>query len=592
LQWRFLGNPNGHALSADGAIIHGNLFFNLNFRAKGEVALPGAKVEGQLNCRGGNFENEGGYALNAIGMTVSGNVLLDQGFNEKSEPVGQPFTATGEVRLEGAKIGGQLNCNGGKFETTTGYAINAAGMTVDYVLLGQSFDKNDNPVGEPFTATGEVSLQRAKIARQLNCRGGKFEKADGRALNADGIAVGDVFLDQGFTAKGEVQLLGARVEGQLNCRGGKFENAGRSALIADNITVGASVFLNQHFNDENKPVGQPFTANGAVRFVGAKISGQLDCRGGKFENAGEVTPKNGSLTALTVFGATIAGALILDRLPAKPIGRVSLGHAKVGQLADDAKSWPEAGKLVLDGFQYGAIDVDSPKDAEGRIKWIELQPEDSFSFQPYEQLAQALRQMGDEAGAREVLIATQGKLREIARLKAGREKDQLNLWTRISNWRFRFANWAFDRIVGYGYRPWLALIWAAAIVVMGWPVFSLAHGSKVLVYAKPVEAVGDPSAQASPAVALPNPHPQPAATPAIAGPPLASSSPNELFHPLLFSLDVFLPAPDLGQKKVWVLKGADWAFYAYETWYIAEGVSGWALPILFTGALSGLIRRE
>ncbi len=661
------------------------------FTAKGEVRLVRANIRGVLSCAGGKFENGRAIAINAEGMTV-GDVLLGKALDASCNPVGGPFTAKGEVRLVRANIGGVLGCTGGefenagaiainaegmtvgglflnhasiqgeaclifakirghfscvaaKFENPAGHALNADGMTVGTVFLSQVFDRKGNPVGEPFTAKGEVRLVRAKIEEQLNCRGGKFECLASNALNGDGMTVGsDVFLDQGFTADGQVRLVGAKIGGSLygggkfenraiyavalakafrmllglrghfdesaacaldangmtvggslllnqgftakgevrlprvkidedlNCRDGKFENAGGSALNADGMVVGGFVFLNQGF-----------TAKGEVQLVGAKIGGQLNCRGGKFENVS----KEGSKNALSIFGTTVGGALILDKLPARPVGRIDLGHAKTGDLVDDSTSWPEDDNnllfngLILDGFQYDAIDVDSPKDAEERIKWVGLQPEDSFSFQPYEQLAQVLRLMGDEAGAREVLIAKQAKLREIARLKADREKGNLSYWSRISNWLFRSANWIFEWTVGYGYRPWLALLWAAAIVVMGWAVFSLAQGSGVL---KPVVAVDDPPAQTSPVVALP-----------IAKTPFGPAGAKEFFHPLLFSLAVFLPAPDLSQKKVWVLKASrewDWAFCGYETWYIAEGVSGWALTILFTGALSGLIRRE
>jgi hypothetical protein len=562
-------NPNGYALSADGAIISGEFFLNRGFTANGKVRLPGAKIEGQLNCSGGKFEDADGQALNADGMIV-GNLFLNAG-----------FTALGEVRLLGAKVEGGFTCDGGKFENAGGVALFADNMTVGIsVLLSQSFDGKANPVGEPFTATGEVRLAGAKIEGEFNCTGGKFAKPGGRALNATSVAVGgNISLNGGFTSEGEVRLDGAKIERLLNCGGGKFLNASGRALFADHMIVGGSVFLNRGF-----------VAKGEVRMVGAEIGGQLNCRGGRFEKTDRSASPDAPLAALAIFGVTVGGALLLDKLAAKPIGRIDLGHAKARLLADDITSWPEAENdlnlngLILDGFQYGAIDVDSPTDARRRIEWVGLQPTDSFSFQPYEQLAQVLRRMGDEAGAREVMIAKQGKLREIERLKTG-----------LSNWRFRSANWVFKWIVGYGYRPWLALLWAAAIVVIGWPVFSLAHGSGVLVNSNPVAAAVDLPAPAYQAVALPITHSHPIANAVVAKIPPAPTSAKEFFHPLLFSLDVFLPAPDLGLKKVWVLKASrewDWAFYGYEAWYLAEGILGWALTILFTGALSGLIRKE
>ncbi|MGB5559068.1 MAG: hypothetical protein WBN04_13795, partial [Paracoccaceae bacterium] len=55
-----------------------------------------------------------GYALNAQGVEVPGDVFLCDDFH-----------ATGEVRLSSARIGGQLACDGGRFENPDGDALNA-----------------------------------------------------------------------------------------------------------------------------------------------------------------------------------------------------------------------------------------------------------------------------------------------------------------------------------------------------------------------------------------------------------------------------------------------------------------------------------
>jgi len=106
-------------LDADGLQCHAGMHMKSGFEALGEVRLPGAKIGGDLVCSGGRFENPNGYALNADRITVSGAVLLNNGFQ-----------AQGEVRLYGAKIGGNLDCSGGQFENPKGYAISAESMSV------------------------------------------------------------------------------------------------------------------------------------------------------------------------------------------------------------------------------------------------------------------------------------------------------------------------------------------------------------------------------------------------------------------------------------------------------------------------------
>ena len=93
-----------------------------------------------------------------------------------------------------------------------------------------------------------------------------------KSIFADGVNVkGSVFLRQGFTAEGEVQLLGAQIGGNLECSGGAFKNAGGKALDADGAKVKGSVFLRQGF-----------TAEGEVLLLRAQIGGNLQCDGGAF----------------------------------------------------------------------------------------------------------------------------------------------------------------------------------------------------------------------------------------------------------------------------------------------------------------------
>ena len=95
-----------------------------------------------------------------------------------------------------------------------------------------------------FKATGEVRLLGAQLGGNLDCSGGSFENTGNNALSADGIAVvGVVFLDDGFKATGAVGLLGAQIGGDLQCDGGTFENAGGYALIAQGATVKGGLVL-------------------------------------------------------------------------------------------------------------------------------------------------------------------------------------------------------------------------------------------------------------------------------------------------------------------------------------------------------------
>ena len=72
---------------------------------------------------------------------------------------------------------------------------------------------------EGFEAKGEVNLVRARIGGGLDCNGGKF-LAGGTALNCEAMSVGaDVFLSQEFEARGWIDLNRAEIAGNLQMSG-------------------------------------------------------------------------------------------------------------------------------------------------------------------------------------------------------------------------------------------------------------------------------------------------------------------------------------------------------------------------------------
>lgn len=241
-------NPKGYALNAIDLKVDGTVFLNERFHAKGEVRLHGADIGGQLDCTGGTFENPGDDALNAGNLKIKGAVFFNKG-----------FTAKGEVRLYWADIGDRLECTGGTFENADGDALSADGINVrGGVFLKAEVDNGNNgKVLHPFAAKGEVRFNGADIGGRLNCTGGKFENPGAIAFSASGLKVkADVFFrrdpkssnsvsDESFTAKGEVRLPGAEIGGHLDCTGGTFDNPEGFALRIENAKVAATLSLSK-----------------------------------------------------------------------------------------------------------------------------------------------------------------------------------------------------------------------------------------------------------------------------------------------------------------------------------------------------------
>jgi len=114
------------------------VFLCTKFKAKGAVRLNGANIGGQLDCRNGQFEK----GLRAQNLKTSSNVFLNGGFKAK-----------GAVWLNGANIGGQLNCSRGQFEN----GISAQYMSVKdaFILYGADIK-------------GKVSLDNAKVGGEFH----------------------------------------------------------------------------------------------------------------------------------------------------------------------------------------------------------------------------------------------------------------------------------------------------------------------------------------------------------------------------------------------------------------------------------------
>jgi hypothetical protein len=112
---------------------------------------------------------------------------------------GEGFEASGEVRLLGAHIGGQLSCSGGHFSNTSGVALNAEGLSID----------RDMVCNGKFEASGEVNLSSVHIVGMLDCSGGHFSNASGSALNFWRATVSGSILMQSAVLEGILDLTAA-----------------------------------------------------------------------------------------------------------------------------------------------------------------------------------------------------------------------------------------------------------------------------------------------------------------------------------------------------------------------------------------------
>jgi len=536
---------------ASGMKVDGPVYFRKGFKVQGEVNIMGAMIGGDFSCTNSQFINKGGNAIHADGLKVDGTVSLSDGFK-----------AEGEVRLPGATVGFNLQCNNGQFINQGGNALNADGLNVGGSVV----------LSDGFKAEGEVRLIGATIGGNLNCIKGQFINKVEKALSTDGLKVGgSIFLRDGFKAEGEVRLLHSTVGVSLECDNSQFINQGGIALYANGLKVEGSVFLRNGFKSQ-----------GEVNLIGATIGGNLNCDNSQFNNKdkralladglkveGSVFLSNGfkAQGAVSFVGATIDKHFRLGYVYSPEEMTLDLNSAKIGILHDREDSWPGPGRLLLHGLEYAGISNESPRDSKTRIEWLRRQKD--FWPQPYEQLAEVLRNSGDDAGAKDVLIAKNKD-------KAKHTKLTLSQW---------FWYRLFGPLIGYGYRPWRAMIVALILILIGWRLFKKGYSHGLIMPLSDsayVEGNIDNLEQSNGSQRISKIYP--------------------VFNSLVYSIDVFVPLVELHQVKYW-LPNANRAFepkrkvlaplYKGRTlliWFWIETALGWILTTLFLAGLTGLVR--
>lgn len=485
-------------LDADGARIHHDLVLSEGFVATGEVRLLGTQVAGQLTCEGGGFHNPDGIALNADRLAVEQSMYCARG-----------FVANGEVRLVNARVGGQFNCQDGTFHNPGGAALTAHGLTVEQSMYCTG----------GFSATGEFSLVGTHIGDQFNCEGGSFHNPGGTALAADALTVGQsMYCTDGFTANGEVSLISTAIAGPLDCGGGAFHNPAGTALTADRLTVEQTMNCNDGF-----------TANGEVRLVSARIGGQFNCRDGTFHH-----PEG---TALTMQRAEIRTDVFLE--PAAFEGEIDLVLASVGGWVDNELVREQP--VELHGFRYTTI---GPRElpTRSRLEWLGRNVDD-FDPQPYEQLASVYAGQGAEEAARQVQIAKQ-------RRRRARRRHPLRRWPGLAWSAFLRAT------IGYGYRPWFILWWLFGLLAGGTWLFGREHAAGRLV------PTGDASGSGG------------------------ADEAGRSFDAFRYSMDLLLPVIGLREDAAYAPVG-------HTAWYtFGYTCAGWLLALVLVAGLTGVFKRS
>lgn len=486
------------------------------------IYLYGAKIDGSLTLSGAHVGGTGGPAIGADRLALTGNIFCNEGFQ-----------AYGEVKLAGASIGGQLIFRGAHLDGNGESALTADGLKVTDAMF----------CDEGFQACGEVRLVGACIGGQLHLSEAHLDGKGEPALTADMLTIGDsLFFRKGFQADGQIRLGDACIGGEVDFSDARLNGKGRPALTADRARITGNVRCSEGFQ-----------ASGEIHLAGASIGSQFIFRGAHLHGeggsvltaewlsvAGNMYCNEGFLAhgEVNLSSASIGGQLIFSGAHLDGNGDPALyaqGLTVARQMFFD-EGFQANGTVNLADAKIGSL-VDEAKswpqalDLDGltyedltymparkRLDWLNRAVD--YAPQPYEQLAAYYRRLGHDEEARRVLLA---ELRQRRRQRP---------------WWARWWGWLQDVLAGYGYAPGRAVLLLAGAFVTGWLVFSTRH----------------------PVPVGPGPHP--------------------VFNAALYTLDVLIPAPALGQASDFDPQGATLAVA------VTLHIMGWLLAITVIAAIT------
>ncbi|RJQ76014.1 hypothetical protein D5S17_19230 [Pseudonocardiaceae bacterium YIM PH 21723] len=356
--------------------------------------------------------------LDLTGSTVPG--ISAVGFRCAHGAQLDKIRCTARIDLANARFGGTVSFSGATLSGGEHSALNLAGAEIDGILrLGPEFDASSTSEAATILApwavvSGQVWLTTGKIENQ---RGPCFV---GELL----VAKGGFGIDD-FTMESASGLAALRME-NATCN---FVNLARSRITNSR---GPAININNN------------TISGELLIWGSTLEGRSPQSAMLLRGIAAHSLSMNTLTSTNLDPDGVALDLTETRI--SHVVRFSLGSCELT---------PRLVKLA--GFSYPAV----PQGA-GLDDWMDLlrtgMPK--YRARPYQQLAAVYRAVGHEQDAKRILIAQQTDLRRRGDI-GGPIRQALH--------------WLSGVLIGYGHRPWRALICLLAVLALAGGVAFTGH---------------------------------------------------------------------------------------------------------------------
>ena len=524
-----------YALDTSLAEVGGKTCFN-SFKVIGHIFALEMKIGGDFDCSGGSIEHKTGncHTISIDRSCIGGSALLCQG-----------FSATGQVRLIGTKIAGDLDCSGGKFDffnKKDSNAIYAPRAKIDGSVYLCECMRKPEIYRRNFVTNGLINLELTNIGHSI-----KIGKDDGdktSIFNGGGIKLNGAKITNSLewnhvkllTEKTLLNLSYATV-GSLVIKGGKksWPNLRLDGLVYDAIThietekCNLRLIVASDSNPEDEIIRQFKMAFDSKKNECAVLIVRATSHSEKWTLAG--FNDAGEFRTVVIDDPNHKLSKELKKEPRNKRRIVKLAISSLGRTQTEETEEPS--KTILSTFAKikkaikKAIRSFLPqrsKNCKTHLNWLKKQVK--FNPQIYEQLATVLRRDGQDADAKEISIE-----KEKIRLKPDRP-----YW---KNWNWLRYLWSLilNITIGYGYKVPRALGLSLIIIVCGWIIFSKGYYSGIMV------PTDEDAFEAFTKYYTKNHEVPPSA--------IQDAEHYIEFEPLVYSFDAFLPIGKLQQQEKW-----------------------------------------
>jgi hypothetical protein len=331
--------------------ITGGLSTSASTSKKSAIWLCESEIGGRLLCTDTVIHASGERSLQADRIHVGGAVRLLH-----------RFTATGEIRLLGARIDGSLDLTGARINSTAGPALDLG----DAIIGGSLFIISDSAGRRPVIR-GRIDMGSTRISGQLLIRNATIEKSSttpadsgyaksrnhGSAVSAPRLSVGaETTLEGACNVVGGLDLAMSDMSSLAIHSGCSLRADGSTALDLTHAELRSGLTFDSGV-----------AVHGSVRLTGAHLRGDLSLQGitvkapehpARAADAADITPQRQHADGLRDGHDKTGYALIADGI--KVDGTVALSDGFTAEGAVQLRSADISGSLICSGAHLDGRD--------------------------------------------------------------------------------------------------------------------------------------------------------------------------------------------------------------------------------------------